>query len=127
MEAAPPRYSHSVIAADRQLLTESDFDAVLARSREVDVLLFKHSTRCPISSAAFEEVAAYRNRRTGGVPEIAMVRVIEERPVSQAIAHRLSVRHESPQVILLRGGQPAGDLSHGAITVDGLAELVGRG
>ena len=53
-----------------------------------------------------------------------MVRVIEERPVSLALSDRVGVRHQSPQALLIHGGQALWNDSHGAITVDALKAAV---
>jgi bacillithiol system protein YtxJ len=55
---------------------------------------------------------------------LAWVRVIEERPVSLKMAERVSVRHESPQVLLIKDGKALWHDSHGRITVDALKAAV---
>ncbi len=100
-----------------ELRSAADLDRVLADPSPV--LLFKHSTACPISGAAHREFEAW----VGGAPQgvrIARVLVIEARPVSNAIAERLGVRHESPQAILVKDGKAAWTASHRAITRDAL-------
>lgn len=52
----------------------------------------------------------------------AVVKVIEDRPVSNEIAARLGVKHESPQAILVRSGKAVWHASHGRITAAALAE-----
>lgn len=101
-----------------EMRSEADFEAALAASAEGPVLIFKHSTTCPISASAHRQAADY-----AGQPDalpIYLVKVIESRPVSNAIAARLGVAHQSPQAILLRDGQAAWDASHGAITAASL-------
>ena len=45
------------------------------------------------------------------------------RPVyARALADRLGIRHQSPQIILLAGGKPVWHASHGAVTVEIMAE-----
>lgn len=77
------------------------------------LLLFKHSTTCPISSVAAREVVRFAAEH----PEIPVRRifVIEERPLSNGVAERTRVLHESPQVIYLEGGEVRGCLSHGGV------------
>ena len=48
--------------------------------------------------------------------EVALVDVARDREVTWAIAARTGVRHESPQVIVLRGGRVVWTASHFAIT-----------
>jgi bacillithiol system protein YtxJ len=73
------------------------------------VVLFLHAPRCGISVRAYAEV-----ERLGG--EVALVVVAGDVDVKRAIAARTGVRHESPQVIVLRGGRPVWSASHFAIT-----------
>jgi bacillithiol system protein YtxJ len=56
---------------------------------------------------------------------VYLVPVIKERAASRAIAERTGVRHESPQIILMRHGAAAESASHGAITESRLASMLG--
>ena len=78
------------------------------------VVLFLHAPRCRISRRAYDQVA-----RLGG--EVALVDVSRDHAVKQALAARTGVRHESPQVIVLRGGRPIWSASHRAITAAAVA------
>lgn len=87
------------------------------------VLLFKHSTACPMSWAAHAQVMRFRARHRSF--PVYLVPVNKERATSRAIAERTGVRHESPQIILLRNGAVAESASHGAITESRLAGMAG--
>jgi len=87
------------------------------------VMLFKHSTACPVSWAAHAQVMRFRARHRS-VP-VYLVPVVKERETSRAIAERTGVRHESPQIILVRNGAAAESASHGAITEGRLASMLG--
>lgn len=87
------------------------------------LLIFKHSTTCPISAAARSEVQAYLNA-AGDAPAAVEVLVIEQRPLSNQIADRFQIRHESPQAILVRDGQAVWHASHRAITREALSRAV---
>jgi monothiol bacilliredoxin len=80
--------------------------------------IFKHSTRCPISARARNQVEGFVADR----PEVPvhLILVVESRPVSLALADRLGVRHASPQIILVGGGRAIWDTSHSDITADAL-------
>ena len=71
---------------------------------------------------AWREVSTFR----GEHPEAAVyvVHVVEQRALSNAIAARTGVRHESPQAILLEAGRVSWNASHDGITADALAALV---
>ncbi len=95
----------------QELNTPEDLEAALDRQAERPVLLFKHSTRCPISARALREAEAWLARRGHEVTPCRIL-VIERRPVSNLAAERLGIRHESPQAILLRAGEPVWHASH---------------
>jgi bacillithiol system protein YtxJ len=79
--------------------TQVEYEELLARSQTGPVVLFKHDTACPISSMAYKQL---QELECG----IAVVDVEACHELSQAIASHTGVRHESPQVIVLRGGAP---------------------
>jgi bacillithiol system protein YtxJ len=55
---------------------------------------------------------------------LAFVRVIEERPVSLALAERVDVRHESPQALLIKEGRAVWNASHRGVNVAALQAAV---
>lgn len=104
-----------------ELVTLEDLDAALEKSETQPVVLFKHSMRCPISAAAHRQVLQYLEQRgAGNSAPFYLVKVIESRPVSNAIAERLGVSHQSPQVILVKCKRAYWNESHGGITVAAL-------
>lgn len=90
-------------------------DAALAESRDRPVLLFKHSRTCGTSCEALEELLAHVS---GAPPEAAykVITVQSHRHVANEVSERLGIRHETPQAILLRDGQPVWSASHFRIT-----------
>jgi bacillithiol system protein YtxJ len=58
--------------------------------------------------------------------EIVLVEVQRSRELSNEIENRLGVRHESPQVIVLRNGQVVWDASHFKVTADAVADAVSK-
>jgi len=93
------------------LNTLSDVDTAVANSHTAPVLIFKHSPTCGISAQANEEVE--RLLEEGSVRlAVWVVGVIERRDVSNAVAARFGIRHESPQVLLLKDGVVAWHASH---------------
>lgn len=73
--------------------------------------VFKHSTACPVSARAAREVEALES----DLP-VYWVNVREQRELSTWIAEALGVRHESPQLILVRDGRAAKSWSHFEVT-----------
>jgi bacillithiol system protein YtxJ len=82
--------------------------------------IFKHSTRCSISSEAYRQVESFAS----DAPEarIHVVLVVENRTTSNAVAEKLGVPHASPQAILVQDGRAAWHTSHWDITRKSLAE-----
>ena len=80
------------------------------------VVLFKHSTACAISSMALREM--YRLAQARRDLPVCLVDVRADRALSAAVADRLGVRHESPQAILLRHGEPVWHGSHYRVTAE---------
>lgn len=106
-----------------ELVDIAGLERVLAG--EGPVWLFKHSTTCPISASAYRRVAGYVAEEGAGAPPMYLVKVIESRPVSNEIAARLGVRHESPQVLLVQGGKVVWHASHGGIEAGAMRGAMG--
>jgi bacillithiol system protein YtxJ len=91
-------------------------DAAIAESCERPVLLFKHSPYCGVSCEALYELQAHIDAGAEGPAVYKMITVQTHRPVSDAAAQRLGLRHETPQAILLRDGKVIWNASHFRIT-----------
>ncbi len=103
-----------------ELLSVRDFTFASAASQKAPVVIFKHSTECEISGAAYRRMAEWAKAKGDAAPKIFVVKVIEQRPVSQEIATRTSIAHESPQAIILDRMRAVWSASHEAITGDAL-------
>jgi bacillithiol system protein YtxJ len=86
--------------ADRKTL-----DSLLVSSKQRPVVIFKHSTACPISAAAYREMQKLEN-------EVVLVEVQTAREVSRELANITGIRHESPQVIVFKDGKAVWNASH---------------
>lgn len=109
-----------------ELKTEEDWKRLRQRSVHKPVLLLKHSTRCPISAEAYDQFLKQVNRDASSAVDYALVLVVEQRPVSNAVAEELGVKHESPQAILVRDGAALWHISHWRITADALQQQVSQ-
>jgi len=92
-----------------------EFDRLLVASGERPLLLFKYSATCGTSAQALDELLAHLNERPADAT-YAIVTVQTHRDVSNAIAHTLGMRHETPQVLLIRDGRVAWSASHYRVT-----------
>lgn len=105
------------------LTSEEQLDDLVAKSHERPVLLFKHSTRCSISTVALSRVERGWAFAEGEL-DPWFVDLIQYRGVSNAIAERFGIPHQSPQAILLKDGKPVYDASHSAIDVPSLQQAL---
>lgn len=88
----------------------NDLDELFEQSNEKPVILFKHSLTCPISHAAYEEMSNLTRE------EVALIFVQDARAVSNEIAARTGVKHESPQTLIVKDGKVVWHASHYGIT-----------
>jgi bacillithiol system protein YtxJ len=100
-----------------------ELEAAIAESRERPVLVFKHSRTCGVSAGALDELRTHVGRAEPGV-SYKMITVQSHRRVSDEAAARFGIRHETPQVILLRDGRPVWNASHFRITANHLDNFV---
>jgi bacillithiol system protein YtxJ len=103
-----------------EMTSRDDTDAAMG---EESALLFKYSTTCPISANARQEMDSLLS---GGEPvPVYRVDVNAQREVSDYVAERTGVEHQSPQVILLRGGRPVWDADRFGVTAGAIREQLG--
>ena len=100
---------------------ESQIAEIVELSHEKPQLIFKHSTRCSISSMAKSRLEREWNLES---VEPWYLDLIAYRNVSTAIASQLGVYHESPQAIVLKDGVVVYDASHNAISVSEMKKAI---
>ncbi len=98
-----------------ELTSLQDAEAALEASAAQPLFILKHSTRCPISAGAYYRVLHYLEAAGAAAPPTYLVKVIESRPVSNDIAARLNVKHQSPQLILVKNKTAVWHASHNDI------------
>ena len=98
-------------------------EQIKEESKTQPVLIFKHSTRCAISDMALNRLE--RNWKSEGVAPLKMyyLDLISHRAISQRVADFFEVEHESPQVLIVKEGNPVYVRSHYAITFDEIQRL----
>jgi bacillithiol system protein YtxJ len=111
-----------IVAAIERIENSSQLDTLLERSKERRVWIFKHSLTCSISAHAWLEFRRFAESVEGDVV-FALIEVQAARPVSNAVAQRLGIRHQSPQAILLREGAVAWHASHFDIELSALRQV----
>ena len=104
------------------LTSVDQLEEVDKKSREKPVLLFKHSTRCSISAMSLARFERSYEEEASFKPYF--LDLISHRDVSNAIAERYGVRHESPQAILIKDGKAVFHSSHMGISYSELNDFV---
>jgi bacillithiol system protein YtxJ len=94
------------------LKSPDQLEALRAESKNLPVIIFKHSTRCSISQTALN-----RLERNWKEEEMALVKpyyldLLSYREISNSIADLFEVEHESPQVLVLKNGKAVFHKSH---------------
>ncbi len=101
------------------LTDEAQLEAIKQESEKQPVAIFKHSTRCSISS-----MAKMRLERAETPQNISFyyLDLIRYRNLSNKIADLFKVHHESPQVLLIKNGECVYDESHNGIDMQDIAD-----
>jgi bacillithiol system protein YtxJ len=99
-------------------------EKALKKSNKEPILIFKHSTTCPINARAAYRVNEWLEEKGEDKPKIYFVKVIESKPISLTLAKDLDVIHESPQILLIENGKSHWDTSHADITAENIEEAL---
>lgn len=92
-----------------QLTDENQLNNIITRSREKSQVIFKHSTRCGISSVAFKRLEKMETQQN---VDFYFLDLVAHRNISNKIAEIFNIHHESPQVLVIKGGECVYDESH---------------
>jgi len=96
-------------------------DEIIAISNEKPAVIFKHSTRCSVSRMALKQFENEYN--LGDTLAVYFLDLLEHRNISNEIAARFNVYHQSPQLLLIKDGKSVYDASHSDIDA---GELKGK-
>lgn len=86
-------------------------------------VIFKHSTRCSISSMAKRNFELDWNVIPKETP-LYFLDLISYRDISALVAETFQVHHESPQVLLIKNGECILDSSHNEISAEEVASSI---
>ncbi len=100
-----------------EIHTTDELDALVEKSKQQPIVIFKHSTTCPISHGVYKEVS-------NADADINLIVMQTARNVSTALAEKTGVRHESPQAIILKDGEVVYHASHYDVTAEDINSKV---
>jgi bacillithiol system protein YtxJ len=104
-----------------QLTDLGQLNKISLLSNEKPVIIFKHSTRCSISRMALKQFENEFDSKDE--VEVYFLDLLEHRDISNEIATRFNVYHQSPQLLLIKEGKSVYDVSHSDIDA---VELKGK-
>jgi bacillithiol system protein YtxJ len=97
------------------LVDLGQLNELILLSSEKPVIIFKHSTRCSVSRMVLKQFESEFDLEDQVTPYF--LDLLEHRDLSNAIAERFNVLHQSPQLLLVKNGKSVYDASHSAIEV----------
>lgn len=98
-------------------------DQIVEESKTLPVAILKHSTTCGISRMVLRQFEKDYNLKDEKV-KLYFLDLLKHREISNRIASRFNVPHESPQLLVIRDGKAVYDASHNEISVEGLGRAV---
>lgn len=107
----------------RPLDTDDALEAALNRSSDAPIVLFKHSAICPLSAYAHRQM---KKLTEPGDPPVYKLVVQKSRALSDAIAERFDIRHESPQAIVVYEHAPVYDASHTSVSAKAIRKAISQ-
>lgn len=107
------------------LTTPEELDRALGQSSQRPAVIFKHSPTCGISAQAFESISEWLR---GEVPDadFYLVPVPAGRELSTRLSQKFGIRHESPQVMVIDGGEVTWHGSHFRATASAIAAALDK-
>ncbi len=109
-----PEHEKSQVEGEPMYRQVKTADEILVASRGRKLMVLKHSATCPISSRAKRELDSLLADNPD--LEVYLVVVQQQRDVSNELAEKLDVLHESPQLLLIGDGMVLEYWSHQLIT-----------
>jgi len=98
-------------------------NAALDAGSDKLTIIFKHSPACSVSFFAQREMNKLEDEITE-IADLYIVNVIGDRPISNEIAQRTGVRHESPQLLFLHKGEVIWNGSHHHVTAKNVEKII---
>ena len=107
-----------------ELKEEVEVEKIKELSHTQPILIFKHSTRCSISSAALGRLERNWKDAEAGTLLPYYLDLISYRPISKLIQDTFHVEHESPQVLIIQNGKSIYNASHTDIVYKDIIESI---
>jgi bacillithiol system protein YtxJ len=107
------------------LITEEQLTQINSLSQQKDiaaVVIFKHSTRCSISSMALNRLERSWNLHEQSVPAYYLD-LLNYRGISNKIEKLYGITHQSPQILVIKNEKCIYSVSHSEISAAAIAAV----
>lgn len=104
-----------------ELASTQQLKEIKENSKTRPQVIFKHSTRCSISSMAKSRL---ERSQAPNEADFYYLDLISHRNISSKIADDFKVHHESPQVLVIKDGECVFDESHYGIDMEDIKTQV---
>jgi len=105
------------------LTSENQLEEITRKSFKKSQVIFKHSTRCSISSISMNKFVKNYTIPVDDA-DLYYLDLLNYRSVSDEVGYKFQVMHQSPQVLVIKNGEAVYDASHYAIQTDKIFELI---
>ncbi|MBF6642068.1 bacillithiol system redox-active protein YtxJ [Flavobacterium sp. J49] len=106
----------------RALTDIGQLNEIVNESSAKPVIIFKHSTRCGISRMTLKQFENEYELEDLVTPYF--LDLLENRDISNEVAKRFDIEHQSPQLILIKNGRATYNASHSDIYADALKRYI---
>ena len=101
------------------LTDENQLQDLIVQSKTTPQVIFKHSTRCNVSSVAYQRLKSSKQTADANFHYLDLIKY---RLISDKVAEVFNEQHESPQVLVIKNGTCTYSESHLGITMNDLIE-----
>jgi bacillithiol system protein YtxJ len=105
-----------------QLDSLSQLEQIDKESENQNILLFKHSTRCGISNTALNRIERNWKEEHSEIIKPYDLDLLNHRDISNQVAAKYQVKHESPQAIVISKGRSIFSQTHSEIRLEEILE-----
>ncbi|WP_432362432.1 bacillithiol system redox-active protein YtxJ [Sporosarcina sp. UB5] len=103
----------------KEIQSMEEWEQVRNQSRKEPIFFMKHSSTCPVSVAGYRVFDKFET----DIPKYYLI-VQRSRALSNEVESKLGIRHESPQLLLIKGGEAVWHASHYGISQSNITSAV---
>ncbi len=104
------------------LTNTAQLNEIVKRSEAKTQVIFKHSTRCGISSMVMNQFVSMYD--VDANIDLYYLDLLSYRDVSNEVGYKFQVMHQSPQLLVIKKGVTVAHASHGAVNEVDLSTFV---